>query len=168
MKKITVFVILSIAFVIFLSSNVNADQQRCITDPEKPRMEIMKGQTKDAKFDLINQYNTTIDGVLVTNQFDCAHTCPRIEILSRESFFISPNGSFTIEYRIISKIWNDAQKLTFSIDVILWEFDNFTIDIIVIVKYNYIMISFCIGVPLFLLIALVVLIHFKKKKKRFT
>ncbi len=146
--------------------NVNGEYKKYELDPERPEVSLMRGEVVDSKVTLINTGNKTLSGRLSVNQFDCAHHCPLIEILSSTKVEVPVNESITIEYRITSKWFNDVQKLTFNIDVKTWEGDSFSIDIIVNVKHNLLHYSICMGLSIIVTIGLVLIIMKLKRGKK--
>ena len=167
MKKLISFGIVALTFYCLFLNDVNGENTDYKIDPERPEVSVMRGETIDSHFNLFNTGNETLNGNLIVNQFECAHHCPTIEILSPTFITVRPNESTRIEFRIKSYWRNDVQKLPFHIRVIDFEGGNFTIDIIVFVEHNYYHYSICFLVSTSFLIVLgVTIIKIRKRKRK--
>jgi hypothetical protein len=165
MKRCILIILISMTFGLSFLTTISGDTADYNIDPVNPKVSVIKGKTAHGQFALINTNNETIHGVLQENQFRCGGQCPLIEITSSRSFVLSPNGSTTIDFKIISKWFNEAQKLTFSISVTTFDHEDSSIDIIVFVKHNYALYSICISVPILFLIGLCLIIIRLRRKK---
>ena len=155
--NVSLLIILLLISIIFLPIG-SGELSKIKLNPSNPELSLMRGQTKNGHFVLSNFGNETISGILMTDQYSCAHHCPSIEIISSKLIYIHPNGSTKVEYKIKSYWRNDVQKLPFQIRLITDD-KEFKIEIIVNIKHNFQMYSICAIIPIIFLIGLAFIIH---------